>query len=290
MERLLMFLIGILMLLGVSSCNYSDEYVKQVDDMFESFGYNDDYVLLTLFELVIKDEHYIREDIKYNGKLSNIVFLEQEGFYSYTYDEESLFVEFLFTTYENFEVEELGTMILPSSSSAMKWGNYCYWIRVDDPEKDGFNPIYYCWDVKSKTMHIEKEYFIEGKDYKYDSDNFRNDDFVLESKSNMFGSILDITDKKTNINKIIKKSILNKFEEGKIIKSHKSQTSFSPDQVYIDDRDFYITLSFGAGFLSEHHYIYVIKWNFDTEEVSYYTSTYFDYYQEWVDDFIILNS
>ena len=46
----------------------------------------------------------------YNGKLSNIVFLEQEGYYSYTYDEENLLVEFLYTEYVKFKVEKIGAL------------------------------------------------------------------------------------------------------------------------------------------------------------------------------------
>jgi len=288
MKRVCKLLIMIVSVLILFSCNYSDRYLHEIDEMFKSFEYNDNYVLLTHFELVIKEERYKRKEIKYNGKLSNILFLEQDGFYSYTYDEESFFVEFLFTTYENFEVNKIGSLSLPSKLLSCTWGNYSYWLRIDDPLVEEYSPIYYCWNINSKKMTIEEKSHID-EEYKYDADNFRNNNFLFESKSNIFSSTLDIIDKKSNVKKTINKSILNKFEEGQKIKSHTSSTSFNPGKVYVDDRDFYITLSFGADFLAEHYYYYIIKWNFDTEEASYYTSIYFDYFQEWNDDFIILN-
>jgi len=42
------------------------------------------------------------------------------------------------------------------------------------------------------------------------------------------------------------------------------------------------------GDVADHHYYYIVKWNFHTEECTYITSTYFDCFQEWVDDIVIL--
>ena len=284
----LFHVISVVLLIFIScSCTSSAKEIQEVDDMFDSFEHNDNYVLLTNFELIIRDEHYKREDIKYNGKLSNIVFLEQEGYYSYTYDEENLLVEFLYTDYVKFKVEKIGALTLPSKLLDASWKDNCYWIRINDPTTEKYNPVYYCWDIKSKTITVKEEFYME-ESYKYDADNFRNNNFLLESKTGVFNDYLEITDTDSKIKKTINKSILDSFEEGKKIKSLKSGTIFRPDKTYIDGRDFYITLSFGAGFLAEHYYCYVIKWNFDTEEVSFYTAVYFDYYQEWHDDFIIL--
>ena len=53
MKRVFQLFLMIMSVLSLFSCNYSDEYLKEIDKMFESFEYNDNYVLLTHFELVI---------------------------------------------------------------------------------------------------------------------------------------------------------------------------------------------------------------------------------------------
>ena len=83
---------------------------------------------------------------------------------------------------------------------------------------------------------------------------------------------------------------MSTFEEGRQIEELKSATSFRGEQVYIIDDDIYFVLGFGVGFLADIQYYYILKWNFNTEECTFITSTRFDKFQEWVDDMIILDS
>lgn len=271
----------------MSACYSSEKKLQEIQDMFNSFNHSSDYVLLTHFELVVSDKHYIRSDIKYNDKVQNIVFLEQEGYYSYTYDEDIFYVELLFTTYENFETKLLGTLNIPETIINASWFNNSFCFRMDDPEVKEFKPIYYCWNIMDKESYYLDT--INGNEYSID--NNRNGDYSLKRNSKVFNNTLEITNKKTSIKKVIDISILDSFEEGKKIKSahRKFSYTFDPLQVYIIENDFYFVSAIGADFLGDSHYHYILKWNFETEECSYISTIYFDHYQEWVDDFIILN-
>ena len=288
MKKLFMMILIIFYLFSMPSCYSSEKELQEIQDMFNSFNHSSNYVLLTNFELVVSDNHYVRSDIKYNNKVSNIVFLEQEGYYSYTYDEDSFSVELLFTTYENFETQLLGTVNVPRQIINAFWFDNSFCFRMDDPEVDEFKQIYYCWNIIN-----QETYFLDTNDeIEYSKDNNRNCDYLLKHNSKVFNDILEITNKKTNIKKVIDMSILDSFDEGKKIKNahRKFSSTFDPLQVHIIESDFYFVSGIGADFLGDSHYHYIIKWNFETEECSYISTIYFDYFQEWVDDLIILNS
>ena len=272
----------ILLMFTMASCSLSEKDIKEIDDMFKSFEHNSNYVLLTCFELVICDEHYNRSEIKYNEKVSNIVFLEQDGYYSYTYDEDSLYVEFLYTTYKNFETILLGTTNVPEKIINAFWDNNVYCFRMDDPETEEFKQIYYCWDIKDK-----KTYILDTNDeVEYSEDNNRNHDYLLKHNSKIFNDTFEITNKETNVKKIIDISILDSFDEGKKIKkaNKKFNVTFDPSQVYIIENDFYFVIGFCPGLFGGKDYHYIFKWNYETEECSYISTINFEYYQEWADD------
>ena len=241
---------------------------------------------MTHFELVVKGEHYERDKIKYNGKDTTILFLDEDGFYSYAFDKQTLSVEFLYTTYANFEVTKLGETTLHTRIIHSFFGDYCFWFRIDDVSLDEFGQVYYCWNIAEKTGSIVND--VE-RSYEYSIDNNRTKCYTFHHQNTLFDSILEITHNDTAVKKIIDNSILKTFEEGKQISESNSGTVFDPEQVYIVGDDVYFVSGFGVGPLAGRHYYYVVKWNFNTEECTFLTSVYFDYFQEWVDDMIIFN-
>lgn len=292
MRFVICFLLIVAIMLSCVSCSFpfsvGQTTPEDVETMFNSFNKSEDYVLLTHFELVIKGEHYDRSEIKYNGKETNILFLEEDGFYSYTYSAEDLLVEFLYTTYDSFETTELYETELPSKMlDGCHYVDNCFWLRLDDPSTDKFKQIYYCWNVVDKTEKIVDEFpFSE-----LSVDNNRSSGYTVDYKSRPDEtSTLVIVQNDTGVKKEIDKSILSTFEEGRQIEELKSSTYFRGEQVYIIDDDIYFVLGFGVGFLADIQYYYILKWNFNTEECTFITSTRFDEFQEWVDDMIILDS
>lgn len=286
MKKFILFLWIILIVFSFTSCfGYSDP--EEVEEMFTSFNHSENYALLTHFQLVVNGEHYERSEIKYNGKDTDIVFLEESGFYSYAYSEEDSIIEFLFTTYYNFEVTKLGEMTLPTTEFVHSYFyNNCFWIRMHANPDDEVDFIHYCWSTLEKTGHLVDNYDF----YNCLPDYNRSNDYTFSYKSSLFIEELTIVNNDTGVEKKINKSILKTFEEGIKISNSNSSTRFRPDRVYAIDDDIYFISSFGVGPLSTTaYYIYIVKWNFNTEECTFVTSTRFDYAQEWEDDFIIIN-
>lgn len=286
MRKIIFFLLLIIIVFSSASCYPGRNDPEEIESMFNSFNNSTDYILLTCFQLVVNGKHYERSEIKYNEKNTTILFLDESGFYSYTFNRTDLRVEFLYTTYNDFETTKLGETTLPTKISNSFYGDNCFGFRIDDPSTDKFKQIYYCWNTQDKTGTLVDDV---DEDYEYSSDNNRSKDYTLNYRSRLFGSSLSIIDNNTGTKKVIDKSILKTFEEGKKIKKSNSGTTFSPEHVYIIGDDVYFVSGFGVGIFSEPHYYYIVKWNFNTEECTFITSIRFDLYQEWVDDMIIIN-
>ena len=285
----MLFLLVILMFsMTMTSCYHSEKELQEIEAMFNSFNHSSDYVLLTHFELVVSDKHYNRSEIKYNNKLTNVVFLEQKGFYSYTVDDTGLNCEFIYTTYDNFETLFLGNVLMPSKVIDGFWKDSCYYLEIDDPTTEEFKRIYCCFDTSNKMISYVDNV---SKDDNYEIDKSRNNRYTFSyNTKSYFNYYLDITDNQSGETKRITKSFLKNFEEGRMITKYKSDTIFNPEKAYVVEDDIYLLFNFGAGLLADNQYYYIVKWNFNTEECSFVTSIYFDYFQEWLDDVIIINS
>ncbi|MBQ2723647.1 MAG: hypothetical protein IJF72_03220 [Clostridia bacterium] len=254
--------------------------------MFDSFDKSKNNIFLTCFELVVNETHYNLDDITYNDQKCNIVFLEKNGFYSYTYSQDSLSVEFLYALYGSFETTSLGVEILPSKIINAFFGNNRFWFRMDDPDTDEFQQMYYSWCVSTKQVDIIDSDSI-SQDYEYSTDSNRSTKYSFSYTSKLFGDYLEITDIESGITKKIDSSVLNTFEEGKKIKKAKSGTRFNIQHAFEDNGTIYLASFFGVYPLAEPCYCYVFTWNFETEECEFYTSICFETYPEWVTDMYI---
>ena len=268
------------------SCIYTEETIQETISMFESFDKADNIILLTCFELVINETHYDLDDIKYKDQQCHVLFLEEEGFYSYIHNQDDLSVEFLFTRYENFETISLGAEILPSEIINAFFGDDRFWFRMDDPDTDEFQQMYYSWCISTKQADI-----VDGDsisyNYEYSNDSNRSERYSFQYTSQGFGGYLDVTDNETGVTKRINRSILKTFDEGKKIRKTKSSSMFNIDRVFEDNGTIYIATIFGVGHFGYPCYYYVYTWNFETEECEFFTCVYFDEYQEWLDDMYI---
>ncbi len=287
MKKVLMLFLCIVLIFSLVSCYRSSKKIQEIDEMFKSFKQNNNYVLLTYYELVISGKHYELSSIKYNDRKLNIVFLEEEGFYSYTVDETGKSCEFLYTLYNNFETILLGYVELPSKVIDGNWKDSCFYLRIDDPIKDDFGQVYCCFNTINKEISYVDE-VLENQNYSMDKN--RSDRYTFSYKNYaLFNQRFYVIDNQTGNKKRISKSILRKFDEGKRINKYISFTTFGVIQAYVIENDIYLLFSFGSDPLADNLYYYIVKWNFDTEECEFVTTIYFDYYQEYADDMIIIN-
>lgn len=286
MKKILVMFLCVGMLFSLTSCSYYEREKQEITLMFDSFDKSENNIFLTCFELVVNETHYNLDDITYNDQKCNIVFLEKNGFYSYTYSQDSLSVEFLYTLYGSFETTSLGVEILPSKIINAFFGNNRFWFRMDDPDTDEFQQMYYSWCVSTKQVDILDSDSI-SQNYEYSTDSNRSTKYSFSYTSKLFGDYLEITDVESGITKKIDSSVLNTFEEGKKIKKAKSGTIFNIQHAFEDNGTIYLASFFGVYPLAEPCYCYVFTWNFETEECEFYTSTCFETYPEWVTDMYI---
>lgn len=285
MKRILVLFFAIVMVFSLTSCAYYEREQKEIATMFDSFDESGDVVLLTCFELVVNGIHYSLDDIRYNEQLCNIVYLDENGFYSYIYSQNRLSVEFLYTLYETFETTSLGTEILPSKIINAFWGDNCFWFRMDDSSSDEFQQMYYSWCIDTKQANIiDSDSLSRNYEYSEDSNRSTRYSFAYTSK---FIDYLEITDNESGITKRIDRSVLNTFEEGKKIKKAPSSTVFNVGHAFEKNGDIYFVSLFGVNPLGDPCYCYVYKWNFESETCEFYTSVYFESYQEWITDMYI---
>lgn len=276
------------MVLMLTSCGYSNAEQKEKIEMFQSFDKTTECVVLTVFQLVVKDTHYDLSDIKYNDKKCNIVFLEDDGFYSYTLDRNNLCVEFLFTYYEDLKTVFLGSETMPSSSIAAGFfidKSFCF--RTTNKEK---STIYYFWNTETQqSTTIDYSETFRDK-YEWSEDGNRSKDYSISYNSYAIKPYLEVTQNSTNITKRIDSSVLNTFEEGRKIKEEYplySNLEFNIARAFERNGDIFFISYFGVSPLGDPCYYYVLKWNFETEKCEFCTCYYFDEYQEWVDDMYV---
>lgn len=295
---LLTLLLTVFAISSVACGPYSDP--ADVENMFNSFEQADNYILLTHLELVVRGEHYLRSDIKYMEKEMDILFLEESGFYSYVFDPETAIATYLFTIYDGFETTKLGDATVPSDKVINAFfGDGCFWFRIDDPTTDEFEQCFFCWNTSDKTACIvddvtdDYEYSKDNnrtKEYTFETDNYyddnNNDIFNIDPDD--FNEYMTVTKKSTGEEKVFSKEVLGTFREGLEIRAMSSSTYFAPRDAYIVGEDIYIPLSFGVGMFADIEYYYIVKWNFEIEECTFFTWTRFEPYQYRIDDFIIL--
>ena len=283
MKKILVTILCFALLLSSTACGNQNQDIAL---MFESFDNSENIILLTAFELVVNGTHYDLNNIKYNDQQCNVVLLDENGFYSYIYNQDNLSVEFLYTLYKTFETTSLDTEILPSKIINAFWGNGCFWFRMDNPNTDEFQQMYYSWCIDTKQVNI-----IDGDsisdDYEYAKDSNRSTRYSFTYTSKVIGNYLKITDNENGITKKVDRSILNTFEEGKKIKKANSSTVFNIAHAFEKDESIYFVSIFGVNPLGDPCYCYVYKWDFESEKAEFYTSVYFESYQEWVVDMYI---
>lgn len=283
MKKILVTILCFALLLSLTACGNQQQDIAL---MFESFDNSENIILLTAFELVVNGKHYDLDNIKYNDQRCNIVLLDENGFYSYTYNQDTLSVEFLYTLYETFDATSLGTEILPSEIINAFWGDNCFWFRMDDPDTEEFKQQYYSWCVDTKQINIVVSDSISD-DYEYAIDSNRSTRYSFTYTSKLFGNYLEITDNESGITKKVDRFVLNTFVEGKKIKKANSSTAFNIAHAFEKDGYIYLASIFGVNLLGDPCYCYVYKWDFESEKAEFHTSVFFESYQEWVSDMYI---
>lgn len=290
MKKLVASILCLILAFSMSACYYSESEQEEIISMFDSFDNNKNFALLTYFELVVGDNHYDVNELKYDGKICNIVYLDKDGFYSVTFDSDTE-VNFLFTSYDDLEPVLLGEETLPShiSRNYVFFVDRCFGIKLRVGETEEPDSINYFWNVDTHEITVEESQDETNRMYNRSIDNNRSKDYSYKVP-NGSNHYIEITHNETGVTKRIDASVLNTFEEGKKIKKAYGLLSlfFGADNVYEQNGDIYFVSYFEVGFLGDPSYYYITKWNFETEEAEIFTSVYFETFPEGVIDMCII--
>ena len=280
----LKLLISVTLSLILSSCGFYTENERQeIIEMFNSFGYTDKYIVRTTFQLHVGETIVDIEDITYNGQQCEPIFLEEEGFYAYSCNEEETELNLLHIYYEDMKIELLDEFAIPSRIVNTAYLNDSFYFRI----AERYNQKYIIYNMITKEItNVDTD---DVDVYEGSIDNNRSTKYKLTYKDSAFGSdSVVVENKATGIKKKITKSLLNTFEEGKMIEKKRRIDPFDISKIFVEEDDFYIIGYFGLDGLGMDYFYYIWKWNFETEKAEYYTSIYITTYSGDVKDLYIL--
>ena len=284
--------IGVLALLtlvfSLNSCYNSPENVQRIKDTFAAFPYSDQFIMVTAYEVRIGDTVIDRDDISYNGEDCHIIFTEAEGAYGYSIDpKNSSVINVVYIDYGDLSTELIANLELPSSVIASEvWDGKLY-FRVLDPDSEKGNQLYFIYDIATEDTQTVDTDDIEYE-LEYSADHSRSSVYTIMVKLKRFSNVLDITDKTTGKTKEVGNKLLKGCEEVRsLIKLGRTNLGTGCNAAYEKDGVIYIPFLYCLGPLGSPCYYYIMKYDFESHSMEYYTSVYFAEYPEHIVDIYI---
>ena len=292
MKRITKRAVSILLILALalcmSACGNSPEKIQRIKDTFASFPYSDRFIMVTLYEIRVGDTVIGLDDIDYNGEPLRIIFTEEHGAYGYSVDpESSSVINVVYLDYDSLAVELVAELQLPSSVIASEvWDGKLY-FRTLNPDSEEDNQLYFIYDIATgdtQTVDTDDvEYELE-----YSADHSRSSEYTIMRKLKRFSNVLEITDKATRKRKEIGNKLLENCKEGRsLIKLGRTNLGTGCSEAYEKDGSIYIPFLYCLDPLGNPCYYYIMKYDFESHAMEYYTSVYFEEYPEDIVDIYI---
>lgn len=292
-KRLMLTVLATLLVLSLVACENSPQKQQEIIDTFASFPYSDRYILVTAYELRIGERVIDRATLTYNGERCSIILAEQDGAYAWTYaNEAKTEINILYIPFDTLEVTLLAKHALPNSDCSVietEHYNGKLHFRQINPDSAYFGQIYFVYDIATgdtETIYVASlPYDIEKA-----ADNNRSEQFsLMRGKTEDDENTLFVTKKATGETKTVDNSLLTTCEEGRKIVALGERdlgthchTAFERDGViYV----LFLYVTDGAFGWPCHYYI--MKYDFDSHTLQYYTSIFFEEYPDYFDDFYI---
>lgn len=275
-------LICSILLFCFSSCS-SQKRIDRIIAAFDSFENSENYIFSTSAGIYIGKRVIDSSDISYEGESGSVLYLESEGAYFYVFKHDSQKdLTLAYIDYNTLEVKFIDEISLPGALIAVTHYNNCFCFRTDDPNVDKFKQIYYVYDIATGEFSIVNTNDKGYENIEKRSDQNRSSKYFIEYYNNdphHLHSRLKITDKVTGESKIIDNSLLKSCNEGKRILSlgsiHIGGFSLSCEKDgYIYILNYYNT----DGFLGTTSHYFIMKYDFGSNTMEYYTSILFNSY------------
>jgi hypothetical protein len=261
-----------------SACGHSEEKQQEITEMFASFGYENNFVLLGTDAIFYGEETIDLSQLKYEGMDCGAIVCMEDGFYAYAYEEwYAPWVDLLWITYDDLTMTKVDRLEFKNGEQTSKYngivayynGAFCFNAHRDKDNRF----VYYVYDLKTKGM---TEY-LDEKPYGFAKymDSGRSDKYELIYHDKMFNSYIEVIDKKTGERKKIENKLLTTCEEGKKIKKLSKICRGNGFHVACEkDGEIYVANFYCTdGFLGEEkiHY-FIMKYDFSSNTLQYYTS------------------
>ena len=252
------------------SCVPNPSYSKE---LFKDMPLDTGCVLLTDDYLCVGDRQLLRDEITYDDRKCVTSVLTAEGMYAFAAGKSASDPsDILFIPYDTMTPEPVGS--IPARVRGTKYADGCIFLYAAPEKEDGPIPVY-VYNVSSRET-----YFLDsgvdgvplGKDELFWSERYE----ILSVQGE-----ISINDKQSGETRQIEKSMVKDCPEGRTMWDKIGFVGIS-DITVVGEQNGTIYLGgtyLDDGFLGYPCHVFILSYDFDTEEVAFCTYVYFEKFQ-----------
>ncbi len=269
-----------LILFGPSACANGDEEEQEIIRAFESFESNDNYIFQTSFEFHLGSTVIDNSKLIYNGRLCEFLTSTDTCAYGYCVEADRITVHITRLDYETLDISLVDTVVLPNFLTIASFFENSFYFRTTVSSESGkgivtqIYTVYNLSDGEITTTDTDDIDLIEQRENPVIGDY----EFDLLSDFAFFRNInFDIRNIKTDEVKSFTLDDLKSCEEGAVIATlpdRRWSLGNKPRKAFARGDDIYLVLRFSVDSLST--YLFVLKYDFKTENVEYCSTVHFD--------------
>lgn len=275
-----LFILFAITLFSLSGCRYSERKQQEIINTFDSFENARDYVFVTSSPdcLYVRDNVINLDDLTYNGAPCHYIATTTTSAYFYAYHSESInTVDLLNLSYQTLELTFIATIKAESEiTDADYYNGEVYFVEYNEDATPSTSYLIFNIETnQSRTVEyktISKDIFKNFQSKKYT---------VNETDSNLLYK-LEVKNNATGEKKTVGYSLLKTCEQGKTITGLGDvYATTGPVDYYEHNGEIYIVYIYLVdGFWGYPSCVYIMKYDFDSHTMQYYTSVFMENFPE----------
>ena len=282
-KRIIIISMLLVITLGTFSGCINSEYKQQeIINTFDSFENARDYVFVTSSPdcLYVRDNVIDLDDLTYNGAPCHYISTTTTFAYFYAYHSESKnTVDLLNLSYQTLELTFIATIKAESEiTDADYYNGEVYFVEYNEdatPSKS-----YLIFNIETNQSRTV-EYKTISKDI---FENFQSKKYTVNEtdRNPLSENKLEVKNNATGEKKTVGYSLLKTCEQGKTITGLGDvYATTGPIDYYEHNGEIYIVYIYLVdGFLGYPSCVYIMKYDFDSHTMQYYTSVFMENYPE----------
>ena len=283
-KRIIIISMLLVITLGTFSGCTNFKYKQQIIiNTFDSFENARDYVFVTYSPdcLYVRDNVIDLDDLTYNGAPCHYISTATTSAYFYAYHSESKnTVDLLNLSYQTLELTFIATIKAESEiANADYYNGEVYFVEYNEDATPSYSYLIFNIETnQSRTVEyktISKDIFENFQSKKY-TVNETTDSYPLTEKK------LEVKNNATGEKKTVGYSLLKTCEQGKTItRLGDVYSTTGPVDYYEHNGKIYIVYIYLVDdFLGYPSCVYIMKYDFDSHTMQYYTSVFMENYPE----------